>query len=68
MIRNYTDIKVFTCNAHPDLAKEIAEGLDVTLGKSEVTTFSDGEISVKIDEKVRGTDVYIIQPTSTPAN
>lgn len=68
MIRNYTDIKVFTCNAHPKLAKEIAQGLGVSLGKSEVLKFSDGEVSVKIDEKVRGTDVYIIQPTSTPAN
>lgn len=68
MIRNYTDIKVFTGNAHPELAEEIARGLNISLGKSEVTRFSDGEIGVKIDEKVRGTDVYIIQPTSSPAN
>ena len=68
MIRVYTDIKVFTCNAHPKLAAEIAKNLGITLGKSEVSMFSDGEISVKIDEKVRGTDVYIIQPTSTPVN
>lgn len=68
MIRNYADIKVFTCNAHPALAEEIAKCLGVTLGKSEVLRFSDGEVSVKIDEKVRGTDVFIIQPTSTPAN
>ncbi|MGL4362851.1 MAG: ribose-phosphate diphosphokinase [Cellulosilyticaceae bacterium] len=68
MIRNYTDIKVFTGNAHPELAAEIAKCLDVTLGKSEILRFSDAEVSVKIDEKVRGTDVYIIQPTSTPAN
>ncbi|MHC1749014.1 MAG: ribose-phosphate diphosphokinase [Cellulosilyticaceae bacterium] len=68
MIRNYTDIKVFTGNAHPELAEEIARILNISLGKSEVTRFSDGEIGVKIDEKVRGTDVYIIQPTSSPAN
>ncbi len=68
MIRNYTDIKVFTGNAHPHLALEIAKELDINLGKSEVTRFSDGEIGVKIDEKVRGTDVFIIQPTSSPAN
>ena len=68
MIRVYTDIKVFTCNAHPKLAAQIAENLGITVGKSEVSMFSDGEISVKIDEKVRGTDVYIIQPTSTPVN
>ncbi len=68
MIRNYTDIKVFTGNAHPQLAREIAEKLDIHLGKSEIARFSDLEIGVKIDEKVRGTDVFIIQPTSTPAN
>lgn len=68
MVKVYTDIKVFTCNAHPKLAEEIAEQLGITLGKSEVGMFSDGEISVRIDEKVRGTDVYIIQPTSTPVN
>ena len=68
MIRNYTDIKVFAANAHPELAAEIAKELGVTLGKSEILRFSDGEVSVKIDEKVRGTDVCIIQPTSTPAN
>lgn len=68
MIRNYTDIKVFTANAHPTLAAQIAQNLGITLGKSEVTRFSDGEIGVKIDEKVRGTDVFIIQPTSSPAN
>lgn len=68
MIRNYTDIKVFTGSAHPELATEIAKCLDLNLGKSECLRFSDGEVSVKIDEKVRGTDVYLIQPTSTPAN
>jgi ribose-phosphate pyrophosphokinase len=68
MIRNYTDIKVFTGNAHPTLAKEIAQELGMNVGKSEIMSFSDGETSVKIDEKVRGTDVFIIQPTSSPAN
>ena len=68
MVKVYTDIKVFTCNAHPKLADQIAEQLGITLGKSEVSMFSDGEISVRIDEKVRGTDVFIIQPTSTPVN
>ncbi|OOO00749.1 MAG: ribose-phosphate pyrophosphokinase [Epulopiscium sp. Nele67-Bin004] len=68
MIRNYTDIKVFTGNAHPQLAIETARELGISLGKSEVTKFSDGETSVKIDEKVRGTDVFIMQSTSTPVN
>ncbi|OOB78260.1 MAG: ribose-phosphate pyrophosphokinase [Epulopiscium sp. Nele67-Bin002] len=68
MIRNYTDIKVFTGNAHPELAMQIAKELGISLGKSEITSFSDSETSLKIDEKVRGTDVFIIQPTSHPAN
>ncbi|ONI43743.1 ribose-phosphate pyrophosphokinase [Epulopiscium sp. SCG-B10WGA-EpuloA2] len=68
MIRNYTDIKVFTGNAHKELALAVTEELGIELGKSEVGSFSDGEISVKIDEKVRGADVFIIQPTSMPTN
>ncbi|WP_305766831.1 ribose-phosphate diphosphokinase [Candidatus Epulonipiscium viviparus] len=68
MIRNYTDIKIFTGNAHKELALEITEELGIELGQSEVSAFSDGEISVKIDEKVRGADVFIIQPTSMPTN
>ncbi|OOB77462.1 MAG: ribose-phosphate pyrophosphokinase [Epulopiscium sp. Nuni2H_MBin003] len=68
MIRNYTDIKVFTGNAHKELALATAQELGITLGRAEVTAFSDGEINVKIDEKVRGADVFIIQPTSTPTN
>ncbi len=68
MIRNYTDIKIFTGNAHKDLALEITEELGIELGQSEVSAFSDGEISVKIDEKVRGADVFIVQPTSMPTN
>ncbi|OON97532.1 MAG: ribose-phosphate pyrophosphokinase [Epulopiscium sp. Nele67-Bin005] len=68
MIRNYADIKVFTGSAHPKLAEQIAQMLDIKLGNAEVTKFSDGETAVKIDEKVRGTDVFIIQPTSRPVN
>ena len=63
-----SEIKIFTCNAHPDLAEEIAQELGLKLGSSEVGRFSDGEISVRIDEKVRGADVFVIQPTSTPVN
>jgi ribose-phosphate pyrophosphokinase len=62
------DIKIFTCNAHPLLAKQIAKRLGVLLGTSEVGRFSDGEISMKIDETVRGADVFIVQPTCPPVN
>ncbi len=62
------NLKIFTCNANPQLAKEIADYLGVPVGHSNITRFSDGEIQLKIDESVRGADVFIIQPTSQPAN
>lgn len=63
-----SNIKIFACNANVELAGAIAKGLGLTLGQSEVSQFSDGEISVKINETIRGADVYIIQPTSQPVN
>ncbi|PRR83320.1 ribose-phosphate diphosphokinase [Clostridium vincentii] len=68
MINCGKNIKIFTGNAHPELAQEIAEILGVEVGKSKVSTFSDGEISVDIAETVRGADVFIIQSTSSPVN
>ncbi|MDD5822933.1 MAG: ribose-phosphate diphosphokinase [Firmicutes bacterium] len=62
------NIKLFTCNAHPELAQEIAERLGVELGDATVKQFSDGEISVSIWESVRGKDVFIVQPTCNPVN
>lgn len=61
-------MKIFTGNANPDIAKEICDYLDMPLGATEVKKFSDGEISVEIGENVRGTDVFVIQPTCTPVN
>ena len=61
-------IKVFSGNANPVLAKEICDHLDITLSKVEVRNFSDGEIFVEIGENVRGTDVFVIQPTCPPVN
>ena len=61
-------LKVFSGNANPELAQEIAEYLGVHIADSKVKTFSDGEISVAIDESVRGVDVYIVQPTCAPVN
>ncbi len=64
----FSDLKIFTCNAHPELAEEIAQLLGVRLGKSTVSKFSDGEINVSIWESVRNADVYIVQPTCNPVN
>ncbi len=61
-------LKIFTGNANPQLAEEIAKYLGVPLGESQVGHFSDGEINIKINESVRGSDVFIIQPTSSPVN
>jgi ribose-phosphate pyrophosphokinase len=59
---------VFTGNANPVLAEKVAERLDIPLGKANVTRFSDGEVSVEIQENVRGKDVFIIQSTCAPTN
>ncbi|WPD22125.1 MAG: ribose-phosphate pyrophosphokinase [Candidatus Electrothrix aestuarii] len=61
-------MKVFTGNANPEIAQEICNYLDMPLSKAEVRQFSDGEVSVEIGENVRGTDVFVIQPTCTPVN
>lgn len=68
MITHGKNIKIFTANSNPELAKEIADRLGVPLGDSEVSTFSDGEISVNINETVRGADVFVIQSTNHPVN
>ncbi|MDE7301902.1 MAG: ribose-phosphate pyrophosphokinase [Oscillospiraceae bacterium] len=62
------DIKIFTANSNPKVAEEIAKNLGMPLGQSEVVTFSDGEISVSIKESVRGSDVFVVQSTSSPVN
>lgn len=61
-------IKIFSCNGYKELAKSIASELNSTVGDSEVGKFSDGEVFVKINETVRGRDVFVVQPTSTPVN
>jgi ribose-phosphate pyrophosphokinase len=61
-------LMVFTGNANPKLAKLVVERLDIPMGEMSVGKFSDGEITVEIDENVRGKDVFIIQPTCTPTN
>ncbi|NTS75986.1 ribose-phosphate pyrophosphokinase [Catenovulum sp. SM1970] len=62
------DMKIFAGNATPELAKKIANRLYTQLGSCDVGRFSDGEISVQINENVRGSDVFIIQSTCAPTN
>ena len=68
MIAHGKEIKVFTANANVPLAKGICAELGIDLGDSTITTFADGEISVNINETVRGCDVFVIQPTCKPVN
>lgn len=60
--------KLFSCNSNKPLAQKIAQALDTELGNIDVGQFSDGEIYVKINEVVRGTDCFVIQSTSNPVN
>lgn len=62
------ELKVFSGSANIALAKRIAEYMGLELGKMELGRFADGEVNIRIDETVRGHDVYIIQPTSPPVN
>ncbi len=62
------DIKLFAGNATPELAEIISNRLDIDLGNATVGRFSDGEISVQINDNVRGSDVFIIQSTCAPCN
>ena len=68
MIPHGKNIKLFAANSNPALAQEIAKHLDLEMGKSEVGLFSDGEIFANIGETVRGSDVFVIQSTSSPVN
>jgi ribose-phosphate pyrophosphokinase len=61
-------LKLFTGSAHPALAREIAEHLGIPLGAARLHRFPDTEVSFQIDENIRGTDVFIIQPTSAPVD
>ncbi|VFP83597.1 Ribose-phosphate pyrophosphokinase [Buchnera aphidicola (Cinara laricifoliae)] len=61
-------IKLFSGNSVPNLAQKIANQLNTTLGKATVSKFSDGEISIQINENIRGSDVFLIQSTCSPTN
>ena len=68
MIAHGESIKIFHCNANKELTKQIADIVGVPVGDAQVGTFSNGEISVNINESVRGADVFLIQSTSAPVN
>src|SRR5436309_3546204 len=65
---NYSKLKVFSGRANIPLAEKIARHLGDTPGKITLSNFPDGEISVRIDEDVRGRDIYLVQPTCPPVN
>lgn len=63
-----TDLKIFSGNSNSALALEICSCFKTPLGRANVTTFSDGEILLEIQENVRGMDVFVVQSTCTPVN
>lgn len=68
MIPHGNSIKIFAGNSNPKLASDICTMVGVPLGSADIKRFSDGEISVSINESVRGADVFVIQSTSAPVN
>ncbi|SET12263.1 ribose-phosphate diphosphokinase [Anaerobranca gottschalkii] len=68
MVYHDKKLKIFSCTANKELAQAIADKVGCKLGDGEVVRFSDGEITVRIGESVRGADVFIIQSTNAPAN
>ena len=67
-IRLFRHLQIFSGNANRPLAEDICRYLGVVCGKARVGRFADGEINVQIDENVRGSDCYVIQPTCRPVN
>ncbi len=63
-----SNLMVFSGNAHPKLAQDICDDLNIPIGKAFVSQFSDGEVQVEIQENVRGKDVFVVQPTCMPTN
>ena len=62
------NIKIFSGNSNPEFAKTICKALSVPLGQADVKTFADGEVSVSLNETVRGADVFLVQSTCKPVN
>ena len=68
MSTGFGDLKVFSGSAHPLLTREIADFLGIAVGQARLRRFPDSEVSFQIDENIRGTDVFIVQPTSNPVD
>ena len=68
MVHSTPELKIFSGSAHLSLAQEIADSVQVPLGDATVSSFPDGETFVRINENVRGRDVFIVQPTCPPTN
>jgi ribose-phosphate pyrophosphokinase len=68
MATGFGELKVFSGSAHGELAKEIAAFLGVPVGQARLRRFPDTEVSFQIDENIRGTDVFVVQPTCATAN
>ena len=64
----FAQLKVFSGSAHPELAREIATHLGLPVGQARLGRFPDTEVSFQIDENIRGTDVFVVQPTSAPVD
>src|SRR4051812_49554699 len=62
------DLKVFSGSAHPQLARDIADFLGIPLGQARLRRFPHREVSFQIDENIPGTDLFILQPTSSPGD
>jgi ribose-phosphate pyrophosphokinase len=62
------ELKLFTGSAHPQLAREIADFLGVPMGQARLHRFPDTEVAFQIDENIRGTDVFVVQPTCRPVD
>jgi ribose-phosphate pyrophosphokinase len=68
MATGFGELKVFSGSAHQELTREIAGFLGVSIGQARLRRFPDSEVSFQIDENIRGTDVFIVQPTSNPVD
>jgi len=68
MAIGFGELKVFSGSAHPALARDIAAFLGVDVGQARLRRFPDTEVSFQIDENIRGTDVFLVQPTSAPVD
>src|SRR3954467_8807002 len=63
MAVGFGELKIFSGSAHPELTREIAAFLGVSIGQARLKRFPDTEVSFQIDENIRGTDIFVVQPT-----